>query len=266
LSDLPPEEHEKAWKKIQEKEHQYVKEQELLRRISDDYETLEEVWDRKTLLTLYKIIQRGIIDRVHGTLASGKEARVYAAEDPEGAAIALKVYLVSTAGFKKGRMKYLIGDPRFQRVRRKTRDIIHAWTSKEFKNLTLAHDNGVSVPKPIYSQENILVMEFIGEDFTPAPTLKELNDSSAEIYEGILGEVKRLYQRSDLVHSDLSEFNIFNYGGEPMLFDFAQAVVTDHPLAEEFLIRDVTNITRFHERLGIEVRDIGKALDWIKAD
>ncbi|MFQ5871101.1 MAG: serine protein kinase RIO [Candidatus Geothermarchaeales archaeon] len=263
MTSVPPEKHRRVMKKLQEREDRFVKQQLLLRRISDDYETLEEVWDRSTLMTLYRIIRRGAVGRVHGTVASGKEARVYAAEDPQGTPLAVKIYLVSTAAFKRGRMKYLMGDPRFRSVGKKTRNIVYAWTSKEFKNLTLAHRNGVRVPKPIYSTENVLVMEFVGEDFVSAPTLKELNRSSKTFYRQILSQVRRLYRKAGLVHSDLSEFNIFYYGGKPVLFDFAQAVVRDHPLAEEFLSRDISNITRFYERRGIEVWDREKTISWI---
>ncbi|MFQ5951698.1 MAG: serine protein kinase RIO [Candidatus Geothermarchaeales archaeon] len=250
-------------KKLQEKEDRFVKQQLLLRRISDDYETLEEVWDRSTLMALYSIIRKEAVGRVHGTVASGKEARVYAAEDPQGTPLAVKIYLVGTAGFKKGRMKYLLGDPRFRSVGKKTRDVVYAWTSKEYKNLTLAHSNGVRVPRPIYFTSNVLVMEFIGEGFTSAPTLKELNRSSKTFYRQILSQVRRLYRKAGLVHSDLSEFNVFYYGGKPVLFDFAQAVVRDHPLAEEFLSRDISNITRFYEKIGIEVWDRERTISWI---
>ena len=41
--------------------------------------------------------------------------------------------------------------------------------------------------------------------------------------------VKKLYRKAGLVHADLSEYNIFKFGGEDVLFDMGSAVLTTHP-------------------------------------
>jgi RIO kinase 1 len=57
---------------------------------------------------------------------------------------------------------YLTGDPRFSGIGSDKRDIVLAWTRKEFANLKRARDGGVRVPEPIAVKLNVLVMELIG--------------------------------------------------------------------------------------------------------
>ena len=47
--------------------------------------------------------------------------------------------------------------------------------------------------------------------------------------------------------------------GKPVIFDVAQAVPTSHPMAEFFLRRDLTNVSRFFSRLGIKVPSVEEA-------
>lgn len=260
------EEPSKALRKLRRREVRYDREQRMLRRISDQYETLEEVFDRRTLMTLYKMLNQGHVDKVHGNVASGKEARIYSGEAPDGRHIAIKIYLTMTSEFKRGRMKYIRGDPRFRSVGRSLRNVTYAWASKEFKNLLRAYEAGVHVPQPIHHDENILVMEFIGRSFFPAPTLRERGRLSPWIYRQVMGQARRLYRKAKLVHADLSEYNVFYLDRRAILFDFAQAVVRDHPSADEFLRRDIVNITRFFERSGLRVWGWEEALEWVRGE
>jgi RIO kinase 1 len=59
--------------------------------------------------------------------------------------------------------------------------------------------------------------------------------------------IKKLY-RANLVHGDLSEYNILIKNREPYIIDISQGVPLDHPLAEELLQRDVKNISRFFNK------------------
>jgi RIO kinase 1 len=67
--------------------------------------------------------------------------------------------------------------------------------------------------------------------------------------------MKLIYQKAELVHSDLSEYNIMKLDRKLVFFDFGSAVSTLHPLAEEFLKRDISNINRFFERRGVTIED-----------
>jgi RIO kinase 1 len=41
--------------------------------------------------------------------------------------------------------------------------------------------------------------------------------------------------------------------GKPIIFDVSQAVPVDHPMADQFLHRDLNNINHYFKRLGVEV-------------
>jgi RIO kinase 1 len=78
--------------------------------------------------------------------------------------------------------------------------------------------------------------------------LKEIDPPNPkEVYREILENVKKLYCIGKLVHSDLSEYNILMKGNYPVIIDLSAAVLRGHPLAEEFLRRDIANIARFFD-------------------
>jgi RIO kinase 1 len=202
---------------------------------TDSVAVLEEVFDNKTLMLIYKLFNKGIIDQIFGVVKSGKESRIYRGHDLKGENIAIKIYLTTSKEFRRGMLPYIEGDPRFKYVKRDTHSLIYAWAQKEFKNLKRAYKCGVRVPKPIYVEKNVLVMEFIGEEDLAAPTLKEQPpEYPKKTYEKILEYVKILYRQAKLIHGDLSEYNIMNVADEPVLFDVSQTVTSDHPKAKEY--------------------------------
>jgi RIO kinase 1 len=226
----------------------------LIHDFSSERATLEEVFDRSTLMVIYSLLNTGVIDELHGVVSAGKEARVYWGKNKEGKELAVKIYLTSSAEFKKGMLKYIEGDHRFKGVKRDTRSLIFTWAQKEFRNLEQAAKAKVRVPKPIVVKNNVLIMEFIGENGESAPSLKEqLPRNPERVYRVVLTYLERLYRKADLVHGDLSEYNIMVWKGQPVLFDMSQSVPTSHPLADSLLRRDLENVNRFFSRLGVKV-------------
>lgn len=246
-------------KKIQEKlaykEKLIEKRDRMLRHdFSAERAALEEVFDQATFMVIYDFLNSGVLYELHGVVNAGKEARVYWGKDKNGKDLAVKIYLTTAAEFRKGRLKYIEGDHRFKGVKRDTRSLVFAWAQKEFKNLEQAYNVKVRVPKPIAVKDNVLIMEFIGKDGVNAPSLKEQRPKNAEkVYKLLLTYLARLYRKADLVHGDLSEYNIMLWKEKPVLIDMAQAVPTSHPMAQFFLNRDLTNINKFFNRLGVEV-------------
>jgi len=232
---------------------------------SELFETVEEVFDHPTLMILYDLINGGFIDVIYGVVNSGKEARVYFARDRSGLGLAVKIYLTSTSEFRRGLLTYIIGDPRFKVSSRKTRDIIYVWARKEYSNLSKAYSVGVRVPKPIVVKGNVLVMEFIGVDGVPAPLLKDYQPSNLDIFFNTVMEyIRKLYMDARLVHGDLSEYNIMVFNDSPVFIDFGQAVDLSHPMAEELLVRDVSNILEFFSDIGVETPILDEALSWVR--
>jgi len=230
----------------------------------EEFRVIEEVFDRLTLKGMQKLLSKGTIDRLHGVVKAGKEARVYYATDGDDQELAIKIYYTHTAEFRKGMMQYIQGDPRFKRVRKNTRSMIYTWNQKEFNNLQLCEEAGVNSPRPIEFIRNILVMTFIGEDGIPAPLLRERAPENPQtFYEQVLEEMQRMWQKAGLAHGDLSEYNIMISDEKPVIFDVSQAMLTIHPMAEMLVERDIQNVNYNFKRLGAETRDPAELKEWI---
>ncbi|MFB5646967.1 MAG: serine protein kinase RIO, partial [Candidatus Nitrosomaritimum yanchengensis] len=70
---------------------------------------VNEVLDKPTVMTLYKLITDHILSYVNGPVSAGKESVLFWAVDEIQENVALKIYLVSTSNFKK-REPYILGD------------------------------------------------------------------------------------------------------------------------------------------------------------
>jgi RIO kinase 1 len=251
----------KARKKLAHKEKTVERRDKMLvHDFSSERATVEEVFDQATLMVIYELLNSDVLYEVHGVVNAGKEARVYWGKNKQGKDLAVKVYLTASAEFRKGMLKYIEGDYRFKGVKRDTRSMIFAWAQKEFRNLEQASRAKVRVPEPIAVKNNVLVMEFIGKDGVNAPSLKEqAPDDPEKVYGVLLTYLERLYRKADLVHGDLSQYNVMMWKGKPVIFDVAQAVPTSHPMAAFFLRRDLTNVSRFFSRLGVNVLSVEEA-------
>jgi RIO kinase 1 len=120
------------------------------------------------------------------------------------------------------------------------------------------------VPIPLKVEGNVLLMEFIGRNGNPAPLLRETSlDHPARVYDKIVGAVRMLYQKAQLVHGDLSEYNIMLVDLEPVIFDFAQAVPPEHPMARNFLERDLIRMNTYFSKIGVTVPPIERLTKWV---
>ncbi len=235
-----------------------------LRHDSNERKTVEEVFDKATNFALNELMARGEISYLNGVVRAGKEARVYWGVAADGSPRAVKIYLTASAEFKK-RMRYVAGDKRFQQLPNSVRQMIKLWVQKEFKNLKLAAEAGIRVPEALAFNENILVMEFIGNPPAPAPIFAEAEVDALD-YKWTINMIRRLYKEADLVHADLSEYNIFKPAPkERVLFDMGSAVLSSHPESKELLLRDITNIVSFFKKRGVYEKAPEKILETVLA-
>ncbi|HJH31414.1 MAG TPA: serine protein kinase RIO [Methanosarcinaceae archaeon] len=226
----------------------------MRRKDTDSIKVKENVFDTTTLKTLYTLSNKGIIQALGGSISTGKEANVFLAEG-ENNECAIKIYRISTSTFNSME-EYILGDPRFENIRHRKRDIIFAWTRKELRNLLRAQKAGIRVPEPITTERNILIMEFLGEDGIPYPLLKDISldsEVALNIFDIIKEYMRKLFKDAKLVHGDLSEYNIMIDTNDmtPIIIDMGQAVTLEHPRADVFLRRDINNILRFFKRFKI---------------
>lgn len=239
----------------------YPRRKEKKRQMFDSSEAqkaVENVLDDDTMDALLKAADRGLIDRMYGIIESGKESAILLADTSEGLA-AVKIYMKRAGAFREMH-QYLRGDKRFRNVKKDRKAVVDAWAKKEFKNLKKA-SNIVGCPEVYGLQENVLVMEFIGEEFSPYPKLKEVNIENPEsALDQTLDRIKELWEKEDLVHGDLSEYNILVETDELVWIDFSQGVHESHPEALQLLKRDVENVLNFFSSQGAN-RDIEEALN-----
>ena len=100
-----------------------------------DRRVFDQVFDRLTLMSLYKLMNAGVLDTLDFPVARGKEAHVFHGTNLEGKSVAVKIFHTSNAVFKN-LMQYIEGDPRFGGLRRRHRDLVDIWVRKEHRNLT----------------------------------------------------------------------------------------------------------------------------------
>ena len=221
---------------------------------SEARKAVDNVFDHETKKALLKLGDRRIIDKLYGTIESGKESLVFLADTPEGKRVLVKIYMAQAGSFRD-MMQYLRGDKRFRNVKKDRRSVIDEWCKKEYKNLDKA-SNVVRCPEPITYQKNILVMEFIGEDFSPYPKLKDVEiENPEEAFQKIKKNIKELWREEKIVHGDLSEYNILMTEEGEVWIDFSQGVHKSHPEAVELLKRDVKNVASFFNRQGADINE-----------
>lgn len=257
-----PDEQSKAITRADRRLSKRERESRLLVKRSEDYQVFDDVFDVPTLMAINDLRSERVIGEVKGSLAAGKESKVYLAEAPDGSPITLKIYLTVSAEFKK-RMQYIAGDPRFSEIKKGSRNIMTIWARKEFKNMRAARSAGVRVPEPIAVKKNILVMEYVTDDEGNLAKPLVEHEITSDDYKQVIEQVSLLYRKANLVHADLSEYNIFKSDRGIMLFDFGSAVDIKHPNSKQFLVRDVLNVNKFFEKRGIEVDDTANVVEQI---
>lgn len=216
----------------------------------EDRRVGSEIFDKQTLETLYKLANKGYIDVLNGAISTGKEANVLKGICNDSY-VTVKIYRIATSDFKK--MQYYIqGDPRFKIKSNNKRRLINNWVNKEFRNLSRLFEANVNVPKPIIALNNVLLLEFIGDsDGNPAQTVRNNKPKNIdEFFNDLLIELNKFLNDANLIHGDLSTFNILNKDDYPVIIDVSQSVIRDNPIANELLVRDIKNIYHEFKKLG----------------
>lgn len=194
------------------------------------------------------------LTEIDGCLSTGKEANVYYAKGSNNQEYAVKIFKTSILVFKD-RDRYVTGEYRFRHgyCKSNPRKMVRTWAEKEMRNLKRIHTAGIACPEPHMLKQHVLVMDFLGQDGWCAPRLKDVDLTLPELdscYRTICIYMRRMYHECNLVHGDLSEYNLLWHKGKPVVIDVSQSVEHAHPHANTFLLKDITNIVDFFTKRG----------------
>ncbi len=206
---------------------------------------------------LQQLLDDGIIDEVYNQLKTGKEAEVWLVSH-RGEAVAAKLYkerefrnFKNDAGYREGRTvrnsrtaRAIAKGSKFGREASE-----EAWKTAEADAMETLHRLGVHVPKPVMFYDGVLLMEVIGDaEGRVAPRLVEAaisREQAGAFYERLRGDVVKMLA-ADLIHGDLSEFNILLGANGPVIIDFPQIVTAaKNSQSEQYFRRDLGNLLRF---------------------
>lgn len=220
--------------------------------------------DSETFEFLYS---EGIVTRQLRPVKSGKEARVVLCEGGGQSPfplVAVKEYAPidqrtfrNDAIYNGGVTENLAG-----RDRRALKTKSHygkqlqegVWLHREWEHLNTLFAAGCAVPKPIMTGPRSIAMEFIGDADISAPQLHRVRLHGAEAtqaFDAVIAEIERMLA-INLVHGDLSPYNILWWQDRPVIIDVPQAV--DPRLnknADAMLVRDVQRICDHFVRQGV---------------
>jgi RIO kinase 1 len=211
--------------------------------------------------SLARLLAEGIVDEVLARLKSGKEADLWLVRHA-GEVVAAKVYRARHARSFRNRVAYEEGrqvrNTRTQRAMdrgsRFGRAVEEdAWMTKEADALHAFHAAGVRVPRPVMFYEGVLLMELVLDAAGhPAPRLVDArvsSDRAAALYADLRGQAIRML-RCDLVHGDLSPYNVLLGRQGPVVIDFPQVIGAAHnSQAEGYFRRDLESLRRFFAAL-----------------
>jgi len=208
------------------------------------------------MLALKALVDRNIIMSLGRPLGVGKEADVYDALAPDGRRLVVKFFRIGRTSFRKyeRHRTSLITAPSHLAASIKS-------ARMEYRALRLLHPAGVKVPKPVARNRHVIVTEFFqGIELAIIQSLSKPIE--------VLGEILRNAVRAwevGVVHSDLSAYNILITPEEEILIiDWPQWVPPSHPMAREYLRRDLSNLIKFFRRKWRIGEIPGEYLDLIR--
>lgn len=201
-----------------------------------------------------------------GLLKSGKEADVHLVERRLGQ----QVNILAAKRYRSFEDRMFRNDARYRRARRsgdrradkaawqgtRTGMAVRArqWVETEFDTLGRLWAAGASVPYPVQSLGREIMLEYIGTLEGAAPRLAQLRPSEAQVadlYRQLLDNL-RILAGQNVVHGDLSAYNLLVWDGQLVFIDFPQAVDPIlNPDGLTLLERDVMNACSWFDKHGV---------------
>jgi RIO kinase 1 len=129
-----------------------------------------------------------------------------------------------------------------------------SWLMHEVTTLERLYQAGAAVPRPFGAGENAILMDYIGDEYIAAPALQEVSLAQAEaesLFQELLRNIE-LMLAHDMIHGDLSAYNVLYWAGNITLIDFPQ-VVNCHTNENAYTIlqRDIERTCEYFARQGV---------------
>jgi RIO kinase 1 len=211
------------------------------------------------------LVQNGLVDEVICQLMSGKEAEVYVVQS-KGELRCAKVYKEASKRSFSQQSQYQEGrkvrNTRQARAMEKNtrygrKEQEGAWQNAEVDALQRLAAAGVRVPKVYSYVGGVLLMELVADDQgNVAPRLNDirLTEEKAREYHQFMIEQIVLMLCADLVHGDLSEYNVLAASDGLIIIDLPQAIdAAGNNNASKMLLRDVANMAAYFGRFAPEI-------------
>jgi RIO kinase 1 len=208
----------------------------------------------------------GFITDVIRIVRTGKEASVYLCRANRSTTgedlLALKVYHPLDRRDFRDESIYRDGEwIKERRVRvalekrtRFGRDIqSEVWVGREWEALGMLAEAGVAVPRPVARSEDAILMTYVGDEDDAAPQLRSVRpsaDEAQDLLDQTVGAIASMLYRN-VVHGDLSAYNVLVWDGAVTVIDLPQAVdPRKNRHARGLLERDVARIVDHLARFG----------------
>lgn len=227
------------------------------------YEGYQIYFDGYDALALNTFVKRGSVSAIGDEVGVGKESVVHEAiREPELAIgeptpVIIKFHREGRTSFKsvkRGR-EHLAYREHFSWIY-----AARLSAKREFDIMEQLYSE-ISIPKPLDYNRHAIVMAPAKGSILIKTKLTEPN----WVLEEILSQMAKVYSLG-IIHSDLSEYNIFVSEEGVEFIDWPQYVTLDHLNAEELLRRDVFNVlTHFKRKYNIE-KDLDEVVLVIKGE
>ena len=128
------------------------------------------------------------------------------------------------------------------------------WVNREWETLRALSDAGVPVPRPLSATEDAILMTHIGDEAHSAPQLRAHRPGrveAEELFRQVIHAIELMLCRN-VIHGDLSAYNVLVWEGRATIIDLPQAVdPRKNRHAEALLERDVVRICEHFARCGV---------------
>lgn len=139
-----------------------------------------------------------------------------------------------------------------------------SWIAYEYTTLQTLFQSKADVPRPFEMSHNTILMAYIGDLTSPAPTLNEVvldRHETSSLFQRVLENIDILLD-NNLVHGDLSAYNILYWEGDISLIDFPQVVSPGiNRNSYAIFTRDVVRICEYFISQGLRLNPHRLAAD-----